>query len=232
MRICENARLRGRRSIFFDTFRDKSCPSPMRISTGNVVPCRNRKEKEPSRKPSVMELLIAVLRHGFMVVAALTKALPVALVPEQLRIPSVGDDVVNHGCFHQPSLLHAPDAEGMCFQETFPCFLPSAIVSPDGCACPVRGVQPQMFFTVHPVRQLRASRMPAWFHWFPRHGVTTSSRRRNIYQRLPPAGTPAGSVISHSPFPATAPVLPSSYGSGRSRLHTSHISSRCTFHPS
>jgi len=84
----------------------------MQISTGNVVPCRNMEEKEPSRKPSVMELLIAVLRHGFMVVAALTKALPVALIPEQFRIPSVY--VVNNCRPCQPPLLHAPDAEGLC----------------------------------------------------------------------------------------------------------------------
>ena len=207
-------------------------PLPGQISTGNVTLCQSVTEKEPSRKPSVMELLIAVLRHGFMVMAALTKRLPVALIPEQLRIPSVWNDMVNHARFHQASLLHAFHAEGMCFQESFPCFLPPAIVSTDGCAGSVRGVQPCMFFTVHPARQLRASRMPAWFHRFPRHGVTTSSRRRNTCQRLPPAGTAAGSAVSHSPSPATAPVLPSSYGSGRSRLHTSHISSRCTFHPS
>ena len=90
-------------------------PLPGQISTGNVMPCRNMKEKEPSRKPSVSVLLIAVLRHGFMVVAALTKALPIALIPEQLRIPSVWDDVVNHGCFYQSPLLHALDAEGMRF---------------------------------------------------------------------------------------------------------------------
>ena len=62
-----------------------------------------------------MELLIAVLRHGFMVVAVLTKALPVALIPEQLCIPSVGNDVVNHSRPHQSPLLHALDAEGMRF---------------------------------------------------------------------------------------------------------------------
>lgn len=207
-------------------------PLPGQISTGNVALCQSVGEKEPSRKPSVMELLIAVLRHGLMVVAALTKCLPVALIPEQLCIPSVWDDVINNRCFHQPSLLHAPDAEGMCFQETCPCFLPPAIVSPDGCAGSVGGVQPCMFLTVHPVRQLRASGMSARFHRFPRHGVTTSSRRRNTCQRLPPVGTPAGSAVSRSPSPMTAPVLPSSYGNGRSRLHTSHISSRCTFHPS
>ena len=145
-------------------------PLPGQISTGNVTLCQSVTEKEPSRKPSVMELLIAVLRHGFMVVAALTKALPIALIPKQLCIPSVWDDVVNHGCFHQASLLHASDAEGMCFQETYPCFLPPAIVSPDGCAGSVGGVQLCVSLTVHPVRQLRASGMLTWFHRFPRHG--------------------------------------------------------------
>ena len=89
-------------------------PLPGQISTGNVTLCQSVTEKEPSRKPSVMELLIAVLRHGLMVVAALAKALPVALIPEQLRIPSVRDDVVNHGRPCQSSLLPAFFAEGMC----------------------------------------------------------------------------------------------------------------------
>lgn len=62
-----------------------------------------------------MELLIAVLRHGFMVMAFLTKALPVALIPEQLCIPSVGNDVVNNGGFHQPSLFLTLHTQGMCF---------------------------------------------------------------------------------------------------------------------
>ena len=62
-----------------------------------------------------MELLIAVLRHGFMVVATLAKALPIALIPEQLRIPSVWDNVVNNGGFHQPSLFLTLHTQGMCF---------------------------------------------------------------------------------------------------------------------
>ena len=62
-----------------------------------------------------MELLIAVFRHGFMVVAFLAKALPVRLIPEQLCIPSVGNDVVNNGGFHQPSLFLTLHTQGMCF---------------------------------------------------------------------------------------------------------------------
>lgn len=213
-------------------YRDKNRPSPGKNSTENSILCQSMAEKEPSRKPSVMELLIAVFRHGFMVMAALTKALPIRLIPEQLRIPSVWDDVVNHRCFHQSSLLPALFAEGMCFQKTYPCFLPPAVVSTDGCAGSVGGVQLCVVGAVHPVRQLRASGMFTWFHRFPRHGVTTSSRRHNIYQRLPPAGTPAGSAVSRSPSPVTVPVLPRSYGSGRSHLGTSHRSVCYTSHPS
>ena len=62
-----------------------------------------------------MKLLIAVFRHGFVVVAVLTKCLPVALIPEQLCIPSVGNDVVNNGSFHQPSLFLTLHTQGMCF---------------------------------------------------------------------------------------------------------------------
>ena len=122
-----------------------------------------------------MELLITVLRHGFMVVATLTKCLPVCFIPEQLCIPSVRDDVVNHGRFHQSPLLHALHAERMCFQETCPCFLPPAIISPDGCTGSVGGVQLCVFGAVHHLCQLRASGMFTWLHRFPRHGCTPPS---------------------------------------------------------
>ena len=62
-----------------------------------------------------MELLIAVFCHGFMVVAFLTKALPITLIPEQLCIPSVGSNVVNNGGFHQPSLFLTLHTQGMRF---------------------------------------------------------------------------------------------------------------------
>ena len=96
-------------------YRDKNRPSPGKNSTGNVTDYRTVTEIRGTPRTSVAELLIAVFRHGFMVMAALTKCLPVALIPEQLRIPSVWGDVVNHCRFHQASLLLALHAQRMCF---------------------------------------------------------------------------------------------------------------------
>lgn len=96
-------------------YRDKNRPSPGKNSTGNSTLCQSMTEIRGTPRKSVAELLIAVFRHGFMVMAAFTKALPIALIPEQLRIPSVGNDMVNHCRPHQASLLPALFAERMCF---------------------------------------------------------------------------------------------------------------------
>lgn len=59
---------------------------------------------------------VAVLIICFDVVMAFTKALPVALIPEQLLVTTVGDDVVHHRCFSEPSLPHALHAQRMALK--------------------------------------------------------------------------------------------------------------------
>ena len=56
---------------------------------------------------------------------------PVALIPEELLVSSVGNDVVNISCFDILSFLHALNAEGMCLEVTLAGLLPrSAIAAP------------------------------------------------------------------------------------------------------
>ena len=193
---------------------------------------------------SIFILLIPVLGHGLAVMAVLTQCLPVGFIPEQLLIPTMRHDMIYHRCLHQPALFLAPDTQRMCFQEPAPCPAPPAVIPAPGRRCPVTAMQCFMFLTIYPVRQFRASLMLTWFLRLSRHGITTSSLRRNIYPRLLPVGIPAGSAISPLHFLMILPVPSSSYGTHRI-LHSnvfqerrsthSHISqnnpSQSPFHP-
>ncbi len=111
--------------------------------------------------------------------------------------------------------LPSPDTQRVCFQEPAPCPAPPAVIPAPGRRCPVTAVQCFMLLTIYPVRQFRASRMLTWFLRISRHGITTSSRRRNISLQLLPAGIPAGSAISPLLFLMIFPVPSSSYGTHR-----------------
>lgn len=163
---------------------------------------------------SIFILLISVLGHGLAVVAVLAQCLPVGFIPEQLLDPTMRHDMIYHRCLHQPALLPAPDTQRMCFQEPAPCPAPPAVIPTPRRRCPVTAVQCFMFLTIYHVRQFRASRMLTRFLRFSRH-LTTSSRRRNIYLRLLPAGIPAGSAILPLLFLMILPVPSSSYGTHR-----------------
>lgn len=120
---------------------------------------------------SVFVLLITVLRHGLAVMAVLTQSLPVLFIPEQSVIPTVRHDMIHHSCFHQSSLFPATETQRMCFQEPASCDTPSSVVPTPGRRWPVTAVQCFMFFTINPVRQLRASRMAAGLLWLHRHFI-------------------------------------------------------------
>ena len=114
---------------------------------------------------SVFVLLITVLRHGLAVMAVLTQSLPVLFIPEQSVIPTVRHNMIYHSCLHQSSLFPAPDTQRMNFQKPASCCTPSSVVPTPRRRCPVITMQQSMFFTINPVRQLRASRMTAGLLW-------------------------------------------------------------------
>ena len=120
---------------------------------------------------SVFVLLITVLRHGLAVMTVLTHSLPVLFIPEQSAIPTVRHNMIYHSCLHQSSLFPAPDTQRMYFQKPASCDTPSSVVPTPGRRCPVITMQRSMFFTINPVRQLRASRMAAGLLWLHRHFI-------------------------------------------------------------
>jgi hypothetical protein len=66
-----------------------------------------------------------VFGHGFMVMTRFTKRLPVALIPEQLLVSSVRNDMVHHRRLPVKIPLQAPNAKWMKLQETKPGFVPT-----------------------------------------------------------------------------------------------------------
>lgn len=78
---------------------------------------------------SIVVILVSILRHGFRIVAGFTQRLPVLLIPEELRITSMGNDVVNNCCWHSLSLALAANTQRVGGKKQFPCPLPSAVVA-------------------------------------------------------------------------------------------------------
>ena len=77
---------------------------------------------------SVAELLVSILGHRFRVVAVLAERLPVAPIPEQFLVTTMGNDVVNHGCLNILTLGKATNTQWMSLKECFAFPLPSATV--------------------------------------------------------------------------------------------------------
>ena len=107
---------------------------------------------------------IDVLRQRLFIVAGFTKTLPVAPIPEQLRISTVGYEVVYHSGLRVSALFHALGAQRMGLKELLGFPLPSAAVA----ALPRRTghlwMERQVFLTVllAGFHQGRASRLLTW----------------------------------------------------------------------
>ena len=104
----------------------------------------------PGVRCSVPKLLVAVFRHGFMVVASLTQSLPVVGVPEQSGVAAMRNDVVNHSSLDQSARPLASGAQRMGVEERGAGFLPAASVSLLGGGLSVVCVERSMLLTVHP----------------------------------------------------------------------------------
>lgn len=107
-----------------------------------------------------------------MIVTLLTKRLPVRHVPEELRITSVGYDVVHDRRRCQDAFLFAPSTPRMTTQEPRPRLLPTAIVATLSECLSVVPMKLGVLFTVFlPVRhEPGAARVRAGRLWSMRHG--------------------------------------------------------------
>ena len=75
-------------------------------------------------------LILIPCLDGMMAVA---ERLPVALIPEELLVSSVRNDVVHVGCLDVLAFLHALHAEGVRLKVTLACPLPRLAIASACC---------------------------------------------------------------------------------------------------
>ena len=130
----------------------RGCPPlliPRKFAKDPAPVSRSKGCRDFDRPWSVPKLLVAVFRHGLMVVALLTQSLPVVGVPEQLGVAAMGDDVVNHRGLHQSAPRLAPNTQRVGVEEPSAGFLPAASVSLLGGGFSVVCVERPMLLAVH-----------------------------------------------------------------------------------
>lgn len=120
-----------------------------------------------------MVFLLTVFRHGFAVMAGLTQWLPIILIPEQLLVTPVGNDMVNHCGWHDPAFLLASDTEWVGRKECFPCPLPPSVVALLLRSLGITDMERGVFLTVHGTvgNEHRTAGMLAWCVWSAWHGL-------------------------------------------------------------
>lgn len=134
----------------------------------------------PPLGQSVMIILVSVFCHGFAVVAGLTQWLPVILVPEQLLVTPMGNDMVNHCGWHDLTFLLATDTEWMGRKKCFPCPLPPSVVTLFLCGLGITDMERGVFLTVHRTvgNEHRTAGMLAWCVWSAWHGLLLPGKPR------------------------------------------------------
>jgi len=78
-------------------------------------------------------LRIVIFISGFDAVMPMAKRLPVTLIPEELVISSMRDDVVNVGCLNVLAFPHALNAQGVCLKVSLACLLPCSAIASACC---------------------------------------------------------------------------------------------------
>ena len=123
---------------------------------------------------------ISVFRPCLAVVAGLAKSLPVALVPHQMRITTVRNDMVDHGRCREPSLCFAPHTQGMPAEVRLAQSLPLAAVATLGGRRSV-WVQGLMLCTIQTVCQIGTTGVLAGLLTFLRHKVHLRIQRKPMW---------------------------------------------------
>ena len=129
----------------------------------------------PRSSSSVVIGWCLILSSGLAVMASLAQRTPVAAVPEESLVASVGNDVVHHRSLHVLALLHALDAQRVRTEKLPAGFLPCSCVSTAGSGPNFLRVHRLVDLTVLGPggNQRRAAWVLAWYLWFHRHGLTS-----------------------------------------------------------
>ena len=89
-----------------------------------------------------------ILVAGLLTVTGMTKALPVALVPEQRVVSSVRLDVIDVGRLDIAPLLQALYTQRMRLKVTLACLVPCGAVASSACGACLLRVDGTVLFTV------------------------------------------------------------------------------------
>ena len=73
-----------------------------------------------------------IFSAGFFIVATLAQRLPVAGVPEQLRVTTMWDDVIDHRRYRVTSVSLTLYTQGVCMKISLGCLSPSGAIATDG----------------------------------------------------------------------------------------------------
>ena len=120
-----------------------------------------------------MVVLVAILGHGLGIMARLTQRLPVFLVPEQLRVTPMRDDVIDNRCGYNLTHLLAAYTQWVGSKESFPGSLPPSVVAFLLCGFGIVIMKWGVFLTVHRAigNKPCTTGMLAWGVRSVRHGL-------------------------------------------------------------
>ena len=120
---------------------------------------------------------------GLLIMAHFAQRLPVVLIPEQLRIAAMRNDVIDDGCGFQPTVLSAFHTQRILPQVQLSRGAPFGIIS-SRCAAAadyVRGILAMQLTIDVTVAIIRAPRKPAWTFGCMRHMISPFSANDEHY---------------------------------------------------
>lgn len=136
---------------------------------------KSSQRSDPGPGPSlIMISWCLIFTASLLIMTPLAEGSPVAPVPEELLVTSVGNDVVHHRSLDVLTLFHTLLAQWVRLQELFAGLLPRTIVTPAGCGpYLLRVLCPVYLAVLGPGRhEVRAARMLARDLRFHRHQRT------------------------------------------------------------
>lgn len=124
-----------------------------------------------------------ILPPGFPVMTGFTQWLPIAPIPEQFLVTTVGNNVIHNRCFGIASLLSAFRTQRVALKERFACLLPAAAIAAlCGRPCNFR-VERLVFLTklCSRLNQFRTAGVSTRNSWSLRHSHHLRSQKFDFY---------------------------------------------------
>ena len=126
----------------------------------------------------------------FYVMMIPAQALPIAPIPEQFLVATVGNNVIHNRCFGVASLLSAFRTQWVALKKRFACLLPAAAIAAlCGRPCYLRVERLVLFTKLCPrLNQFWTAGMSTRNSWSLRHSHHLRSQKINPYYLVNRAG--------------------------------------------